>query len=209
MKNLIVIFALVMFSSAALAQDATSTSEDGAAASSTATNSASNGGNSGNVTIGCLVDCGGDGERGVDGPTQIQSDVHYSGEYDVRTVPNVSAPGLTTTLTETCMGSTSAGAGWVGFGFSFGTTWRDNACVRRLDARQLSSIGYNLGAKELMCDSDAVRDALKRPGKPCFVDLPEEVREEVNPAANADVVEAEKVSAGGAGGAGEGVDSKW
>ena len=60
-----------------------------------------------------------------------------------------------------------------------------------------------------MCDSDAVRDALKRAGKPCFVDLPEEVREEVNPAANADVVEAEKVSAGGAGGAGEGVDSKW
>jgi hypothetical protein len=213
MKNLIVILALVMFSTAALAQDATSTSEDGAAASSTATNSASNGGQS--VNIGCLVNCNeGEGERGVEGPTQSQADIHYSGEYDVNTVPNVSAPGLTTTLTETCMGSTSAGAGWVGFGFSFGTTWRDSACVRRLDARQLSAIGYNLGAKELMCDSDAVRQALKRAGKPCFVDLPAEVREEVNPAAAADVVEAEQISSGdaggaGAGGAGAGVASKW
>jgi hypothetical protein len=204
MKNFIAIIALVaIFSSTtAMAQDATSTSEDGAAASSTATNSASNGGQ--NVNIGCLVNCneGEGGERGIDGPTQTQNDIHYSGEYSVKAVPNVTAPGLTTTLTETCMGSTSAGAGWVGFGFSFGTTWRDSACVRRLDARQLAAIGYNLGAKELMCDSDAVREALKRAGKPCFVDLPAEVREAVNPNAAADIVEAEQISAGAAGGAG-------
>lgn len=86
-----------------------------------------------------------------------------------RMVPSVMAPALTTTLTETCMGSTSVGVGWSGAGFSFGTTWRDSACVRRLDARQISSIHPNfaIAAKELMCDSDAVFAAFKRAGLPC------------------------------------------
>jgi len=215
MKNLIVIFALVMFSTAALAQEVTATGDgSGAAGANASVDNAADSSNDatiGNTQVNVTFEGDAEDTRGIDSPirSQNESNVHYSGEYDVNTVPNVSAPGLTTTLTETCMGSTSAGAGWVGFGFSFGTTWRDSACVRRLDARQLSAIGYNLGAKELMCDSDAVRQALKRAGKPCFVDLPEEVREEVNPNANADIVEAEQVSAGGAGGAGEGVDSKW
>lgn len=38
-----------------------------------------------------------------------------------------------------------------------------------------------------MCDSDTVRAALLRAGKPCFADLPEGVREEINPSANATV----------------------
>lgn len=113
------------------------------------------------------------------GPEVIQQDIRYSGEYSVRNVPAVSAPALTTTLTETCMGSSSMGASMVGFGFSFGTTWRDSACVRRLDAREVNSLGYKLAAKELMCESDQVREAFKRAGKPCFVDLPEEVRADI------------------------------
>lgn len=103
---------------------------------------------------------------------QTEETVHYSGGYDVRNVPEVNAPSLTT-ATETCMGSSSVGGSGVGFGFSFGTTWRDAACVRRLDARQLQSLGYPLGAKELMCDSGAVRAALKRAGRPCYEDLPD------------------------------------
>jgi hypothetical protein len=75
-------------------------------------------------------------------------------------------------LTETCMGSTSIGGAGVGFGFSIGTTWRDTACVRRLDARQMSALGYNLAAKEMMCDSSAVAGAFKRAGRPCYNDLP-------------------------------------
>jgi hypothetical protein len=77
------------------------------------------------------------------------------------------------------MGSSSAGASGIGFGVSFGTTWRDRACVRRLDARQLAALGYHLGAKELMCDSPAVRAALKRAGRPCFEDLPEELQRQL------------------------------
>ena len=134
---------------------------------------ATNAGNAQDVTVN--IDQSEPETRGLE-QSQITQDVRYSGEYSVKNVPAVSAPALTTTLTETCMGSTSVGAGWVGFGFSFGSTWRDSACVRRLDARQLSSLGYNLGAKELMCDSDAVRAALKRAGKPCYVDLPTELK---------------------------------
>ena len=76
------------------------------------------------------------------------------------------APALTTTLTETCMGSTSVGAGFSGGAFSFGTTWRDHACVRRLDAREIKSFGDIQAAKEIMCDSDLVREAFKRVGRP-------------------------------------------
>ena len=85
-------------------------------------------------------------------------------------VPNVSAPNLATTLTETCMGSSSGGAAGAGFGFSFGTTWRDHACVRRLDSRQMAGLGDVSTAREMMCDSDLVRDAAKRVGRPCMED---------------------------------------
>ena len=85
-------------------------------------------------------------------------------------VPNVNAPNLATTLTETCMGSTSAGAAGAGFGFSFGTTWRDSACIRRLDARQLSAFGDVATGREIMCDSELVREAAARAGRPCVAD---------------------------------------
>jgi len=80
------------------------------------------------------------------------------------------APALTTTLTETCMGSTSVGGGFSGGSFSFGTTWRDSACVRRLDAREIKTFGDIQAAKEIMCDSDLVRAAFKRVGRPCAED---------------------------------------
>lgn len=85
-------------------------------------------------------------------------------------VPNVSAPNLATTLTETCMGSSSVGASGAGFGFSFGSTWRDSACVRRLDARQLSAFGDVVTAREVMCDSELVRAAAVRAGRACVAD---------------------------------------
>jgi len=85
-------------------------------------------------------------------------------------VPNVMAPSLTTTLTETCMGSTSFGGSGSGFGFSFGTTWRDSACVRRLDARQLAAFNDMGTAREIMCASSIVREAAKRSGRPCVED---------------------------------------
>jgi hypothetical protein len=99
-------------------------------------------------------------------PARTVSNIDYSGSYDVRNVPAVAAPALTTTLTETCMGSSSVGGAGVGFGFSIGTTWRDTACVRRLDARQVAALGYRDAARELMCDSPAVAAAFERAGMP-------------------------------------------
>ena len=87
-----------------------------------------------------------------------------------KAVGNAFAPALTTTLTETCMGSTSVGGGFSGGSFSFGTRWRDSACVRRLDAREIKTFGDIQAAKEIMCDSDLVREAFQRVGRPCAAD---------------------------------------
>jgi hypothetical protein len=51
------------------------------------------------------------------------------------------APALTTTFSETCMGSTSMCAGFAGGSLSLGTTWEDIACIRRLDAREIKAMG--------------------------------------------------------------------
>lgn len=86
--------------------------------------------------------------------------------------PAIAAPNLTTTLSETCMGSTSMGFSGAGFGLTFGSTWRDEACVRRLDARELRSFGaglpvdsailFHLAAKERMCEDPKIRAAFAR-----------------------------------------------
>lgn len=80
------------------------------------------------------------------------------------------APALTTTFSETCMGSTSAGAGFAGGAVSVGSTWEDEACIRRLDAREIKSLGDAEAAKELLCGSKEVREAFKRVGRPCAID---------------------------------------
>lgn len=87
-------------------------------------------------------------------------------------VPAVVAPSLTTTLSETCMGSTSMGVAGAGFGVSFGSTWKDEACVRRLDSRELRSFGsglapndailFHFAAKERMCADPKIRQAFER-----------------------------------------------
>lgn len=87
-----------------------------------------------------------------------------------RAVGIATAPALTTTLTETCMGSTSAGAGFSGGSFSFGTTWRDTECVNRLNAREIRTYGDVQAAKEIMCSNDTVREAFKKVGRPCADD---------------------------------------
>ena len=91
-----------------------------------------------------------------------------------RQAPSVVAPALTTTLSETCMGSTSGGLSAAGFGLSFGSTWRDEACIRRLDARELRSFGaglplehaltFHIAAKERMCEDPKIRAAFERTG---------------------------------------------
>lgn len=86
----------------------------------------------------------------------------------LKTVPNAFAPSLTTTLTETCMGSSSVGGSVLGFGLSAGSTWRDQECMRRLNARELSNtLGDRQAARELMCGNEQIFRVYNALGRPC------------------------------------------
>lgn len=93
--------------------------------------------------------------------------VDYGGSYKVKNVPSVLAPSLTATLSDTCMGSVSAGISAVGFGITGGTTMVDEACVRRLDSREFRAMGMNDVALALLCQSDANRQAIEATGRSC------------------------------------------
>jgi hypothetical protein len=88
----------------------------------------------------------------------------------VRSAPGVAPPSLTTTLSETCMGSTSAGLSGIAFGLSLGGTWNDVECVNRLNARELRSLGHVDAAKQVLCENKAVRAAYRKVGAPCLDD---------------------------------------
>ena len=65
------------------------------------------------------------------------------------------------------MGSTSMGAQGIGFGVSLGSTWHDEDCVRRKDARELHNMGHKVAAIALMCQNDNVREAMENAGEVC------------------------------------------
>ncbi|SAK57707.1 CheA signal transduction histidine kinase [Caballeronia hypogeia] len=87
--------------------------------------------------------------------------------YSVRTTPAIAAPSLTTTLSDTCMGSASFGLSITGFGATGGTTLVDQACVRRLDAREFRAMGLTDVALALLCQSEANRRAVEATGHLC------------------------------------------
>ncbi|MDR5838521.1 hypothetical protein [Caballeronia sp. LZ034LL] len=87
--------------------------------------------------------------------------------YSVRTTPSIAAPALTTTLSDTCMGSASFGLSITGFGATGGTTMVDQACVRRLDAREFRAMGLTDVALALLCQSDSNRRAVEATGHLC------------------------------------------
>jgi len=87
----------------------------------------------------------------------------------LRTTPVISAPSLTTTLTETCLGSASGGLSVVGFGMTGGKTYVDQACVRRLNAREIAqTLGDRDAAREIMCGDAEVNAAYKTLGRACL-----------------------------------------
>lgn len=96
----------------------------------------------------------------------------------LETVPQVYAPALSTTLTETCMGSTSGGVSVMGFGGTLGTTWNDTQCVRRLNAREMAqTLGDREAARALLCQDKDVAAAYAAVGQPCNYPAPKEPRQ--------------------------------
>ncbi len=73
---------------------------------------------------------------------------------------------------DTCMGSTSFGGQAVTFGFTFGSTWRDEDCVRRKDSRELYNMGNTMPALRVaalsrMCQKPDNMQALHAAGLSC------------------------------------------
>jgi hypothetical protein len=85
----------------------------------------------------------------------------------LKTAPSMVAPGLSTTLTDTCMGSSTGAASFLALGLSGGTTWKDEECIRRLNARQLASMNELDAAKELMCGNPEINAVYAALGRPC------------------------------------------
>ncbi|HKT64713.1 MAG TPA: chemotaxis protein CheA, partial [Burkholderia sp.] len=121
--------------------------------------------------------------------TQSAENVNYSGTQTIKTNPAIQAPGLTTTLSDTCMGSVSVGVSFPGFGATGGTTLVDQACVRRLDAREFRAMGLTDVALALLCQSDANRRAVEATGHLCPGTTAPLARSNVAPAAEATVAD--------------------
>jgi hypothetical protein len=81
-------------------------------------------------------------------------------DQTVKNVPSVVAPGLAAAGLETCLGSVSGGGGFLGTGFSFGTTIPDPGCAARLDARTLWSMGLKKAAVARLCLSGDIYRAM-------------------------------------------------
>lgn len=77
------------------------------------------------------------------------------------------APGLVMGGNEVCMGSTSAGGQGANFGFSIGSTWTDDDCVRRKDATFMAKLGDVEAARQLMCQKSEIAKAYKDAGISC------------------------------------------
>lgn len=76
------------------------------------------------------------------------------------------APALTASE-DTCMGSSSMGVQGMTFGLSTGSTWKDNDCVRRKNARELHNMGHKEVAIALLCQDDSIREAMEDAGETC------------------------------------------
>lgn len=153
-------------------------SSSNSSTSSTAGSGISQQGQSVNVTFNGASGSGGSGTNGsgVGGATQNAATnpsdpptqrVEYSGTQTVKTNPSIAAPSLTTTLSDTCMGSVSLGVSVPGVGVTGGATLVDAACVRRLDSREFRAMGLNDVALALLCQSEENRKAVEATGHDC------------------------------------------
>lgn len=83
-----------------------------------------------------------------------------SGTQTLRNVPTVFAPGLSSAGLETCLGSFSVGAGWIGAGLTGGSTVTEEGCAARLDARTLWSFGLKKAAIARLCLRPAIYESM-------------------------------------------------
>lgn len=170
MKNLLVyslFCALLLTGPPSAAQTTTSTG------TGTATSTAGNSTNTNTINVG-----GGSSTPASSSTLTGGSNSYFSAAQRRNPVATALAPPLTA-ADDTCMGSSSAGGQAVGFGLSVGSTWHDDDCVRRKDARELYNMGYKKASLALMCQSKQIEKAMKKAGTPCVPDVVELQKYEV------------------------------
>jgi len=150
------ILAVLLAPATAFAQTQEANAVSGSIAGSESTSGAINSGVSQGITI-----------NYPDVPETQTFKYDQSGGYKLHTTAAAVAPALTTTLTETCMGSASVGVAVTGWGVSGGKTYVDEECVRRLHSRELRAMGFLAASAELMCGNEEVAAAMDRAGTPC------------------------------------------
>lgn len=83
--------------------------------------------------------------------------MNYSGSYDVKNVPSVFSGNVYPTAP--CMGSSTVGGAGVGFGFSVGTSWKDDDCGIRETARSFATMHMPDDAITVLCTSEYAKTA--------------------------------------------------
>jgi hypothetical protein len=110
-------------------------------------------------------------------PAQTRTIVGYEGSYQqnyratIRNTPDAYAPPVTGG-TNPCTQGLSGGGSVAGFGLAVGGTWSDPNCERRNLSALLHNQGQQALAQEVLCETEAVRNARRRLGTPCAVDVP-------------------------------------
>jgi hypothetical protein len=90
----------------------------------------------------------------------------------VRAAPLLYVPSVSTG--NVCALGASAGASWIAAAVAFGASWESMQCERRQAAALLWNMGTpesKAAAKEVICNTQEIRDAYKRIGAPCAADM--------------------------------------
>lgn len=89
-------------------------------------------------------------------PTQTTTRIEQN-DYTVKNVPSVFSGNVYPTAP--CMGSSTVGGAGVGFGFSVGTSWKDDECGIRETSRSFSGLGLKEDALAVLCTSEYAKAA--------------------------------------------------
>jgi hypothetical protein len=149
----------------------------GSATGGTVSGVAATGNTSGNVSVGCLVNCADTSQGSKDLAdsavaaaaiaAQAARDVANTTQHAViKNTPAVLGPNLVSS-NDTCMGSTSGSANVPGIGIGFGTSWVDENCKMLKNSREMWNMGMKAAALALMCTDKANKDALELTGFVC------------------------------------------
>jgi hypothetical protein len=90
----------------------------------------------------------------------------------VRAAPLLYVPSVSTG--NVCALGASAGASWIAAAVAFGASWESMQCERRQAAALLWNMGTpesKAAAKEVICNTQEIREAYARIGSPCAADM--------------------------------------